>query len=160
VPVVGLLLGVLGLPTALWFVGSAQPDLIPPAIVDDEQPLRQPFTVANNHFWFTMRGVRPVCHIFNLRAERNTGIEGGCSFRNPQYVGDLRPGSQASFPCSVSELFELGRVEYADFDFDVHYGVRWLPWRAPKEYVRTWRWRLLRERLSGKPFWVPAPLGS
>ena len=86
-----------------------------------------PFTVANEHFWFTFRHVHPVCHINGLKTVDNAGISGGCAFDDQRDVGDIPPGEERSVPCAVSTILEMEKVLFADVDITLSYGVEWFP---------------------------------
>lgn len=104
----------------------------------DDEPLRPPFTIENDHWWYTLRNVRPNCVIVSQRTDSNSTLKGPLGTSDARSIGDIGPRQRRSVTCPRS-LF-ASRTLALEIAFQITYAIQWLPgWT--KEYAEQRRFR-------------------
>ncbi len=150
--VIGLALGIVGLPTGIWFVTSARPTIEPPA-VDHEAPLDRAFVISNDHIWYTLRDVRPRCDFRWMKSDKGFELK-GLRMSDMRDTGDMEPGSTRGARCAPV-LVPPGRITEIGVDFVVEYKIRWLPWFPTLHSARR---TMLYSSSTSRGFWEDRPL--
>ncbi len=154
---VATLVGALwGIPSMVYWYRSAEPRLSAP-VVDAERPLEPPFTISNEHMFYTLLNVHPSCAIRSITTDTGGKLR-GIGWNDDRDVGNIPPGEQRAARCPMGTLFHPAKfkITSAELDMVVSYQVQWFPGvKFPYKKRRTFSFARTG---SGAGFWTDKPL--